>query len=254
MNIMKRFASVVAVALAALSCQSEVVNNPNTPLGNDNEVCFAMPVDATRTSIDADGIRTRWAEGDEIAVWAKDANDNYTFSNSTFMLRYFSTEWDKAYFVGNISQMAEGDYTYYISYPRPTSVEGTLATYTVAAEQSGAYDGKYDIMVAEPTLTGSLTTGKRIEMNTVMRHQMHALKITIPEKASNFDTKVYALDITFPMPVVGDITIDVTDLDAKPQYTNTSNTISVKSAEGFDVGSDIWVFVLPGTVSGDVSY
>lgn len=254
MNIMKRFASVVAVALAALSCQSEVVNNPNTPLGNDNEVCFAMPVDATRTSIDADGIRTRWAEGDEIAVWAKDANDNYTFSNSTFMLRYFSTEWDKAYFVGNIAQMAEGDYTYYISYPRPTSVEGTLATYTVAAEQSGAYDGKYDIMVAEPTLTGSLTTGKRIEMNTVMRHQMHALKITIPEKASNFDTKVYALDITFPMPVVGDITIDVTDLDAKPQYTNTSNTISVKSAEGFDVGSDIWVFVLPGTVSGDVSY
>ncbi|MBQ5899686.1 MAG: fimbrillin family protein, partial [Alistipes sp.] len=209
---MKRFVSVVAVALAALSCQSEVVNNPNTPLGNDNEVCFAMPVDATRTSIDADGIRTRWAEGDEIAVWAKDANDNYTFSNSTFMLRYFSTEWDKAYFVGNIAQMAEGDYTYYISYPRPTSVEGTLATYTVAAEQSGAYDGKYDIMVAEPTLTGSLTTGKRIEMNSVMRHQMHALKITIPEKASNFDTKVYALDITFPMPVVGDITIDVTDL------------------------------------------
>lgn len=254
MNIMKRFASVVAVALAVLSCQSEVVNSPNTPLGNDNEVCFAMSVDATRTSIDADGIRTRWAEGDEIAVWAKDANDNYTFSNSTFMLRYFSTEWDKAYFVGNIAQMAEGDYTYYISYPRPTSVEGTLATYTVAAEQSGAYDGKYDIMVAEPTLTGSLTTGKRIEMNTVMRHQMHALKITIPEKASNFDTKVYALDITFPMPVVGDITIDVTDLDAKPQYTNTSNTISVKSAEGFDVGSDIWVFVLPGTVSGDVSY
>ena len=254
MNIMKRFASVVAVALAALSCQSEVVNNPNTPLGNDNEVCFAMPVDATRTSIDADGIRTRWAEGDEIAVWAKDANDNYTFSNSTFMLRYFSTEWDKAYFVGNIAQMAEGDYTYYISYPRPTSVEGTLATYTVAAEQSGAYDGKYDIMVAEPTLTGSLTTGKRIEMNTVMRHQMHALKITIPEKASNFDTKVYALDITFPTAVVGDITIDVTNPDAKPVYTNTSNTISVKSTEGFAVGSDIWVFVLPGTVSGDVSY
>jgi hypothetical protein len=170
------------------------------------------------------------------------------------MLRYFSPEWDKAYFVGNIAAMSEGDYTYYMSYPRPTSVDGSMATYRVSAEQSGQYDGKYDIMVGEPVVTGSLTNGKRVDMNTIMRHQMHALKITVPEKDSNFDSKVYALDITFPMPVVGDITLDVANPDAEPVYTNTSNTITVKSAEGFDVGSDIWVFVLPGTVSGDVSY
>lgn len=253
MNIIKKFTSVVAVALAALSCQSEVDNSIKMPQISEDEVCFAMPLDATRTAIGEDGT-TRWQEGDEIAVWAKDGNGNYAFSNATFMLRYFSTEWDKAYFVGNVAEMAEGDYTYYISYPKPQAVEGTMVTYNVAAEQSGAYDGKYDIMVAEPTLTGSLTSSKRIEMNTLMRHQMHALKITIPEKASNFDTKVYALDITFPMAVVGDITIDITNPYAEPTYTNTSNKISVKSAEGFAVGSDIWVFVLPGTVSGDVSY
>ena len=253
MNIMKRFASVVAVVLLAISCHNEVDSTTTKSPINDNEVCFAMPMDCTRTSIADDG-ETRWKEGDEISVWAQDAEGNYTFSNATFMLRYFSTEWDKAYFVGNVAEMAEGDYSYFISYPRPTSVEGTMATYRVAAEQSGEYDGKYDIMVAEPVVTGSLTTGKRIEMNTIMRHQMHAIKITVPEKASNFDNKVYALDITFPNAVVGDIIIDVTNPDAAPQYANTSNTISVKSAEGFEVGSDIWVFVLPGTVSGDVSY
>ena len=253
MTIMKKFASMFVVALMAMSCHSEVSETPNPSPTNSNEVCFAMPLDVTRTSI-GEGGETRWAPGDELAVWAKDAEGNYTFSNAPFMLRYFSPEWDKAYFAGNVAAMAEGDYTYYISYPRPTSVEGTMATYRVAEEQSGAYDGKYDIMVAEPTVNGSLTTGERVELNTIMRHQMHALKITVPEKSSNFDQKVYYLEVTFPNAVVGDITVDVTNPNAEPTYSNTSNTIVVKSDEGFDVGSDIWVYVLPGTISGDVSY
>lgn len=253
MTMMKRFASLVAVALMAMSCHNEVDSTTNPTPNINNEVSFAIPVDATRTSITEEGY-TRWTPGDELAVWAKDAEGNFAFANTIFMLRYYSQEWDKAYFVGNISEMAEDSYTYYLSYPRPTSVEGTMATYRVAAEQSGAYDGRYDIMVAEPTVNGSLTTGKRIDMNTIMRHQMHAIKITVPDKASNFDNKVYALEITFPNAVVGDITVDVSNPDAEPIYTNTSNTITVKSTEGFDVGSDIWVFVLPGTVSGDVSY
>lgn len=254
MKILQKIALMVAATTVVVSCYNEV-DSIDSPMPNSgDEACIVLPIDVTRTSIASDGFTTRWQEGDEIAVWAKDAEDNNVFSNAIFMLRYFSTEWDKAYFVGNVVQMAEGDYTYYLSYPRPLSAEGTMATYSVPAEQSGEYDGKYDIMVAKPVVTGSLTTGKRVEMNTIMRHQMHALKITVPEKASNFDSKVYALDITFPMAVVGDISIDVANPDAQPVYTNTSNTISVKSAEGFDVGSDIWVFVLPGTVSGDVSY
>lgn len=256
MKILQRLASLFAVSVMVVSCHNEVESTSQTTISNaeEHEVCIVLPVDATRTGIADDGKSTEWREGDELAIWAANSGGSYEFSNAIFMLRYFSTEWDKAYFVGNVAAMAEDDYTYYMSYPRPTSVDGTNVTYRVAAEQSGMYDGKYDIMVAEPVVTGSLTSGKRVEMNTIMRHQMHALKITVPEKASNFDTKVYALDVTFPMPVVGDITIDVTNPDAAPVYTNTSNTISVKSAEGFDVGSDIWVFVLPGTVSGDVSY
>ena len=256
MKILQRLASLFAVSVMVVSCHNEVESTSQTTISNaeEHEVCIVLPVDATRTGIADDGKSTEWREGDELAIWAANSGGSYEFSNAIFMLRYFSTAWDKAYFVGNVAAMAEGEYTYYMSYPRPTSVDGTNVTYRVAAEQSGMYDGKYDIMVAEPVVTGSLTSGKRVEMNTIMRHQMHALKITVPEKASNFDTKVYALDVTFPMPVVGDITIDVTNPDAAPVYTNTSNTISVTSAEGFDVGGDIWVFVLPGTVSGDVSY
>ena len=254
MKILQKLASVIIVAAAAVSCSHEVESVHPTITNTPVEACFALPIDASRTSIDPDGRSTRWSEGDNLAVWAKRSNDEYTLQGEKFMLRYFSTEWDKAYFVGNIHTMNEEEYTYYISYPTPTTVNGTEATYTVGAEQSGEYDGKYDIMIAEPTVNGSLTTGKRVELNTIMRHQMHAIKITIPEGRNLFGMKFYELEITFPQDVVGDITLDVTNPEAVPTYTNTSNVIKVKNEKGFDAGDDIWVFVLPGTIDGDVSY
>ena len=253
MKIFKKASLLAVLAFSFVACVNDTDNDYARPVEVE-EVGFAMSVDVTRTSLDPDGMSTRWAEGDKLAVWAKDAEGGYTFSNASFMLRYFSTEYDKAYFTSNIATMAEGEYTYYLSYPTPISTEGSLATYSLPAEQSGAYDGRYDVMIAEPVVAEALTSAKRVELNTVMRHQMHALKITVPEKASNFDSRVYAMEVTFPSPVVGDMTIDVANPTAEPTYTNTSNTITVKSDEGFAVGSDIWVFVLPGMVSGDVSY
>ena len=253
MKIFKKASLLAVLAFSFVACVNDTDNDYARPVEVE-EVGFAMSVDVTRTSLDPDGKSTRWAEGDKLAVWAKDAEGGYTFSNASFMLRYFSTEYDKAYFTSNIATMAEGEYTYYLSYPTPISTEGSLATYSLPAEQSGAYDGRYDVMIAEPVFAEALTSAKRVELNTVMRHQMHALKITVPEKASNFDSRVYAMEVTFPRPVVGDMTIDVANPTAEPAYANTSNTITVKSDEGFAVGSDIWVFVLPGMVSGDVSY
>ena len=250
----KKLALLTVAALGFVACADEANNNPVKPSVDAEEVSIAMPLDATRTAIEDDGATTRWAEGDKLAVWAMDAEGGYAFENAQFTLRYFSPEYDKAYFTSNIAPMAEGDYTYYLSYPKPVSTSGTTATYTLSAAQSGKYDGIHDIMIAEPVVNEALTVGRRVEFNTIMRHQMHALKITIPEKASNFADRVYSLEITFPNAVVGDVTLDVTNPNAEPVYSNTSNTITVKSDDGFMVGSDIWVFVLPGTVSGDVSY
>ena len=255
MKILQTLASALALVVMTTACSHEVESTTTiTPESSYKEACFSIPVDASRTTIDPDGRSTRWCEGDNIAVWAKRANGEYVIMDEKFMLRYFSTEWDKAYFVGNIPTMSEEEYTYYICSPKPVQSEGTMATYTVSAEQSGEYDGKYDIMVGEPTVNGSLTTGKRVELNTIMRHQMHAIKITVPEGRNLFGQRFYELEITFPQDVVGDITLDVTDPEAAPTYSNTSNVIKVKNEKGFDAGDDIWVFVLPGTVSGDVSY
>ena len=253
MKIFTRVSFFVALAFSLVSCSVEMADN-SVVAPESVEIGFAMPIDVTRTSIDPDGKSTRWAAGDRLAVWAKDADGNVAVDNAVFMLRYLSTEWDKAYFTSNMSAMSEGEYTYYLSYPTPTSTNGMLATYTVPSAQSGAYDGKYDIMVAEPVDAEALTAGSKVELNTIMRHQMHAIKITVPEGRNLYGDRFYRLEITFPNAVVGDITLDVTDPDAKPVYSNTSNKIVLESAEGFDAGSEIWAFVLPGTVKGDVSY
>ena len=253
-NLLK-VASFALLALIVAACADKEASTPTASIVPDTEVGFSLPMDATRTSIDpADGRTTRWVEGDKLAVWAKSGDGSYAFENAIFTLRYFSTEWDKAYFTSGVAAMGEGDYTYLLSYPQPKAVEGTLATYSVAAVQSGKYDGVHDIMIAEPVVAGALTAESKVELNTVMRHQMHALKIVVPEKSSNFSDRVYSLEVKFPNPVVGDIIVDVANPNAEPTYANTSNTIVVNSNEGFAVGSDIWVFVLPGTVSGDVSY
>lgn len=252
MKIVTKIISIAALAMGVAACSLEV--EPAVGVTVTTEASFAITEDATRTAIGDDGMTTHWVAGDKLAVWAKRGNGTYAFENVEFSLRHFSSSYDKAYFTANVVAMAEGDYTYMLAYPQPKAVDGTRATYTLSATQSGNYDGIYDIMVAEPTVEGSLTEGNAVVLTTTMRHQMHAMKITVPEGRNLFGQRFYRLEITFPCDVVGDITVDVNNPDAAPVYTNTSNRVVVERAEGFDEGEDIWVFLLPGTVSGDVSY
>lgn len=254
MEIIKKLTLLAVVALGFVACVSEADNNPVNPSEQIEEVGFVMPMEATRTAIGPDGMSTRWAEGDKLSVWALNSEGRYTFENTQFTMHYFSPEYDKAYFVSNISEMAEGDYTYFLSYPKPNSINGTQVTYSVSSVQSGAYDGKYDIMIAEPAMASALSATHSVELNTIMRHQMHAVKITVPEGRNLYGDRFYRLEITFPNDVVGDITLDITDPNAEPVYSNTSNVVVLESAEGFDAGSEIWAFVLPGTVEGEVNY
>jgi hypothetical protein len=253
MCIFRKIVALYCAALTVTACSVEQESTP-TPQPENIEVMFALPESATRTSIAPDGVSTHWSPNDKIAVWAKDAEGNFTFSNKTFALHHYSSEYNYAYFAGNIDAMAKGDYTYLISYPTPTSAEGSKVTYTVSTTQSGEYDGKYDIMVGEPTVNSELTSTNLVKLNTLMKHQMHAIKITVPEGRNLYGSKFDYLEITFPQDVVGDITLDVTNPEAEPTYTNTSNVVKVSNAKGFDAGDDIWIFVLPGSVSGDVSY
>ena len=97
MNIFNKIASVVGCVLMFAACSTPYEDFSSTQ--NDIiEVGFELSDDATRTAIEEDGKTTRWAPGDKMAVWAKDANENYVLQNATFTMRYYSGEYDKAYF------------------------------------------------------------------------------------------------------------------------------------------------------------
>lgn len=254
---MKRlFSKLLLVAMAAttVSCSSKVESDNPLTDGSLERVSIALPISVdSRTMIDPDGMTTRWAEGDRISVWARNDAGEYALSATQFAMHHYSAEFDYAFFEANISPMAEGTYDYFLCYPKPNSVSGTTVTYNLPSVQDGTYNGNYDIMYATPTMGESLTP-KGTHINTSMHHQMHAIKIVIPEGRNVFGFNVTRLEITFPNDVVGDISFDVTDPDGVPTYSNTSNTIILENANGFTEGSDIWAFVLPGTVDGDVSY
>ena len=163
MKIFKRFALLTAVALGFVACASEVDNSPARPTEQIEEVGFAMAVNTTRTAIGEDGRTTDWVVGDKLAVWAMEADGGFALENTQFTLRYFSGEYDKAFFTSNIAEMAEGNYTYMLSYPIPASGAGTEATYTLPAEQTGKYEGRYDIMIAEPVAAEALTSAQKVD-------------------------------------------------------------------------------------------
>ena len=255
MRLLKSILVMAAAAMTVAGCAHDVETAPAQRPSVDGkvEVGFMLPVDTSRTTIDSDGRTTRWVAGDKVLLWAENSAGNYTIEAEPFSLVRFSQQFDKAFFTAMISPMEADSYRYIMCSPLPDAVEGTKVMYNVSSVQSGAYDGIHDIMVATPTEAGALTK-LGTEFDVQMHHQLHAVRIDIPEGRNLFGRRFTTLEITFPAPVVGDITFDVSNPTAAPQYTNLSNVITVSNAEGFDAGDTIWVFVLPGMVDGSVSY
>lgn len=255
MRFLRTVLSVVVAAVAVVACGDDMEGGATSAVRPDDmvEVGFSVPMAVSRTAIADDGTTAYWVPGDKVALWAENSAGEYVVDGAPFSMRHYSAEYERALFTAIIPAMAEDTYRYAMCSPLPDAVNGTQVTYTVSAEQTGLYDGEHDIMLATPTQTGALTA-KGTDFNVVMRHKMHAVRIDIPEGRNLFGYRFTSLEITFPAPVVGDVTYDVTDPNAEPIYTNLSNVITVNNPEGFDAGDTIWVFVLPGTVDGNITY
>lgn len=213
--------------------------------------------DDTRTSLGDDGMTTRWSAGDNIALWARDAAGQYSIEAARFSLRHFSPDYSTALFTGRITPMEQDSYDYFMIYPVPASTEGTTASYDIPAVQDGTYDSSCDIMIASPVVAGEALTDERTaNISTTMHHMMHAVRITIPENRNLFGQRFTRLEMTFPYPVTGRVTYDVTRPDQAPAVSGESNTLVIENAEGFDAGDTLWAFVLPSStpVDGEISY
>ncbi|MBR5138784.1 MAG: hypothetical protein IKV12_04465 [Alistipes sp.] len=198
----------------------------------------------TRTSIDDNGISTSWSPDDKVALWAlNEETQNFALNNQEFKF-YFRHPVSKGYFTSELpSVMTEGSYTYYATYPTPTSINGTTATFNLPAIQDGQMSGGAAIMVAEPQMgkaaLGALTNTNASDeildngLHLSMHHKMHALKFFVMQDkwAFNEGEKIERIIFTMSKQIAGDVSFDYTNPNAESSVANGSNTISLSLAK-----------------------
>lgn len=235
---MKLWTTLFALPLLAASCSENPEPAPQPEAGTIRVTVGSGPrIDIsadTRTALGDDGVTVRWTDGDEIALWGLDAGGGERFSAAPFALWHYNASFGEARFRGDIPQLEAGEYTYLAVSPRPTAVEGTRATYEIPAEQSGAFDGACDIMVAAPVTAAALTEGDNSDaVRFDFAHKMHVLKIRLAE--NRLSEPVTRLEIAFPQPVTGRLTVDAADAQAAPELTDGSNVLTLRFPEPLEV-------------------
>lgn len=209
-------------ALAGLLCFSCGLDYDS----HDSSVEVALGVSGssadTKTSPNSEYNRFFWDKGDKVAVWAKAEDGSYSFENQIFYLLSSTTSpRSVAWFTSTLSSaMTEGTYTYYMCYPLPESVNGTVATFTVPSAQNGDLSGGSDITVAVPVngeALGPIPEDGVVGDKTLvqMKHLLHFLRFYIPEGKNILGEPVKKIILSMPQRVAGKIEVDVADLSNK---------------------------------------
>ena len=224
---------ILTLSLLVLACGKESFDTPAA--GGPVTVGFVVGGGDTRTTINDDGISTSWEKGDRIALWATSSDGSATLSEQEFSIYY--RDGSLAMFTAKLqSEMAEGTYNYWATYPTPKSVNGTKATFNLPNTQDGTMSGGAAIMVAQPAQGPQLRKVTDIpkyseiydgHLSLKMKHATHALRFFAPSNKWRFNDgeKIERIQFTMPQGVAGDLTLDYTDPDAAGTTANTSNTI-----------------------------
>ena len=230
----------IAAILAFSSCTDEIrIQTPALP--QKIEVGFYAGGARTRTEMLPNGLSAVWADGDQLAVWAAGSGGTYILDKQIF--NTYGTDGQRGFFTSVLdSEMPQDTYTYYCCYPVPASVDGTSATFSLPSVQDGKATGGADIMVAAPVQHGALTavpepedhSGMRMEMN----RKMHQFRFFVPEEDQLLgDEKIERIILDFPVPVAGNVTVDLADVEAPVVLSEGISDVELKLAEPIGVSS-----------------
>ena len=231
----------------------------------EGEVRIVLPEQDTRATLAADGLNFVWQLGDRFKLAAIDSNGSHAFTPCNFNYWISTTTVGRGIFRGvPNSTMADGNYTYYAVYPHTATIGEKTITYTLPLVQDGNYASN-DFMVAKSAATNSAAeNGNALkacdnspetpeplnDINLIFKHQLHAMRITIPEGRNQMNVPIKKVYVNFPagVTVVGDITVDMATMAAT--YTNTFNAVTVEFAQPKNVGEEFWIMTLPMNVGG----
>ena len=249
---------LLALPLAFASCSDFSDADPRPATGTISVSVGSGPKidieseDKTRTELGEDGVSVKWSSDDQIALWAVNSRSETTLDKQVFKLYHYNAAYNTARFTGNIAPMPEDTYTYYAVSPAPAESNGTEATYLIPAVQNGAFNGDWDVMVAEPVTAPALEkddTGNTVQFQ--FRHKVHVLKIRIPK--NDLGEKVSEITLAFPQPVTGRMTVDAAKPDAAPTLTSGSSTLTLRFDEPKDAGDVVFAVIAPTELSADQS-
>jgi len=225
----------------------------------------------TKTFIGGEQLnKVYWSERDTISLyWSPSGNAGNLSGEQRFYCYQYAPS--QATFAAQMEALTEGSYDYYAAFPRPASVEGTRATYQLPAEQDGTYDGQsggpkasytgnLDFMVAEPLMgQPGLSGDQTLAMQFV--HQCHVMRIQVPTGRNQWGANIRKLRVEFPSAVVGDMTVDMANPDAAPTLAAGGNVVTAildqtfgESEEDDPDGEYVWLFLCPGTITGEVRF
>jgi len=248
----KKYILLLASVLFVVACSNDDFTHQEPIQDGPVKVGFWMgkgDSENTRTFINDDGRTISWEAEDKVALWAQ-KDGAYTFQNQTFDTWFVAAETNQAFFTTTLPEaMPEGTYTYYACYPKPQSVSGTTATFTLPSMQDGKMGGGADIMVAQGTgpaleklyipedeaIDGQepdyVLDQKRLSLN--MSHLVHALRFYVPQAKWGFPTGETVERIVFTMPanVAGTVTADVSNTNGLTLTSGGTNTISLNLKE-----------------------
>ena len=229
-----RVKAVLALLAAALSCTPEGLETVPSATVSDGPVTvgFAVASDAaaTKTAAGPDGLSTSWTSSDAIALWAKSGT---AYSLSAVPFSIYSRADAGAFFTAELdSPMAQGTYTYYATYPVPSSVSGNTATFTVPSLQDGISGNGEDIMVASPAEAGALEQidwleTRQPELALRMEHKLHRLRFYYDDSRLGGES-IQKIVATFPKYVAGTVTTDFTDPESSMTITEGQSVITVE--------------------------
>ncbi len=187
----------------------------------------------TKTTYNSITKRFVWQTGDAVSVWAKSSAGTYSLDGQTFNLLATGADGVSAYFSATLqSPMAEGTYSYYMTYPLPDSMEGGKVVFTLPAIQDGRASSGVDIIVAEQVQGPALApieTGSPISQDNVMKirmkHLLHFLRFYIPQGKNILGEPVTRIEFSMPQEIAGKVSVDVTDASTATLGDGTNSMI-----------------------------
>lgn len=239
----------VLVALAAVvlpSCADEF----RAEVGN-NETSYQVGFYAggmqTRTEMLENGLSAMWTADDQIALWARNSSGSLTLSNQKF--KTYGLDSQKGFFTSDLSSaMPDGVYTYYCCYPTPVAVSGNSVSFDLPAVQDGKAGAGADIMIATPVQYAALKpVGEERDgsgMSMQMNRMMHQFRFKIYDPSGKLQgASVEKINLTFPMPVAGAVTLDYTNPSSAAVLASGSKDVTLNLREPLNSDADNYACV-----------